>query len=40
MATNRELAKIVKRITEGDSAAFGELYDATYKAVFYHAGSF
>ena len=37
MATNQELAKIVNRIRSGDSAAFSDLYDATYKTVFYHA---
>lgn len=39
MATNKELAKIVERIKGGDGAAFGELYEATNKAVFYHAST-
>ena len=37
MATNQELEKIVNEIRGGDSSAFSELYDATYKSVFYHA---
>ncbi len=37
MATNQELAKIVNRIRSGDRAAFSDLYEATYKSVFYHA---
>ena len=37
MATNQELARIVNKIRGGDSSAFSDLYDATYKSVFYHA---
>ena len=37
MATNQELARIVNKIRAGDSSAFSDLYDATYKSVFYHA---
>ncbi|MBQ1290362.1 MAG: RNA polymerase sigma factor, partial [Lachnospiraceae bacterium] len=37
MATNQELARIVNKIRDGDSSAFSDLYDATYKSVFYHA---
>ena len=37
MATNQELARIVNKIRGGDSSAFSDLYEATYKSVFYHA---
>ena len=37
MATNQELGILVEKIREGDSGAFSALYDATCKAVFYHA---
>ena len=37
MATNQELARIVNKIRAGDFSAFSDLYDATYKSVFYHA---
>jgi len=37
MAQYQEIANIVTRILNGDNDAFSELYEATYKSVFYHA---
>ena len=32
------IAQIVQRIRDGETEAFTELYDATYRSVFFHAG--
>ena len=37
--TNQEIGVLVTRLRDGDGSAFSELYEATYKAVFYHAGT-
>ena len=37
MLTNSELAALVQRIRSGDTEAFREFYEATYKSVFFHA---
>ena len=37
MEKNEKSAILVKRVLEGDSSAFEELYQTTYKSVFYHA---
>ena len=37
--TNAEIGALVRKIKQGDSSAFGDLYEATYKAVFFHASA-
>ncbi len=37
MERNEISAKLVKQAIEGDSSAFEELYQSTYKSVFFHA---
>ena len=37
--TNADLAKLVERIRGGDQDAFMELYENTYKSVFFHANT-
>ncbi|MBO5557049.1 MAG: sigma-70 family RNA polymerase sigma factor, partial [Oscillospiraceae bacterium] len=37
--TNEEIGALVRKVRKGDGSAFGDLYEATYKAVFFHAGT-